>query len=199
MCSGPAARPCVWWGRKVRTTCCPACWPTQQPQTLASAWTMAPACRRGWTSQFTGTVVFSSTASTRALTLTTSAQPGSTEWRRRPRPFPSTSFRVRNDHPQLSTVIWIYMFIKFDLWFPFSSRASLPSIRLLGDRWICAHCWRGAQDSLHHAQPQLQLQRHLEIHHQVGQCEALWEFCLIAVAIIIWTQFSSLLLVFREW
>lgn len=57
--------------------------------------------------------------------------------------------------------------------FPVSahSRAPFPSVRLLGDRWICAHCWGATRDSLHHAQSQLQLQRHLEIHHQVGQCE----------------------------
>lgn len=56
------------------------------------------------------------------------------------------------------------------------SRAPFPSICLLGDRWICAYCWGGTQDSLHYTQPQLQLQCHLEIHHQVGQYEAFWSF-----------------------
>lgn len=94
VCSGPVARPCGWCGRRVRTICCPACWLTQQPQTWACAWTTAPPCRQGWTTQFTGTVVFLSKSFTPALMPTMSAQPKSAEWRGLPKPFPSTSFRV---------------------------------------------------------------------------------------------------------
>lgn len=55
------------------------------------------------------------------------------------------------------------------------SRTSFPSICLLGNRWVCAHCWGRTQDSLHYTQSQLQLQCHLEIHHQIGQYEEFWE------------------------